>query len=184
MFAPVIETDIWCRICLDNNDIKNFIVPCECNGTIKYVHRECLNKWRYSYNSNYQRYTTCGTCNSLYDIKYKSYSYISLVCYGIWDMCVLTLRLHILYMCLGCLSYTFGYRSILNSDNKYMIMYVNGIFITQLCIFIIYIRRMGLNYQVNNIDSYVLFIIGIFIMSFIFIYYDYLTKQYYRRLYG
>ena len=35
-----------CRICLEDDIITNLIYPCKCNGHIKYVHRECLNKWR------------------------------------------------------------------------------------------------------------------------------------------
>ena len=34
-----------CRICLDDNG-KELINPCKCNGTNKYVHLDCLNKWR------------------------------------------------------------------------------------------------------------------------------------------
>ena len=32
-----------CRYCLEEDGI--FISPCRCNGSVKYVHRECLNKW-------------------------------------------------------------------------------------------------------------------------------------------
>lgn len=34
-----------CRYCLDNNNQKNLINPCNCNGTSKYVHKECLLEW-------------------------------------------------------------------------------------------------------------------------------------------
>lgn len=30
-----------CRICLEK-DSEEYINPCRCKGTIKYVHRECL----------------------------------------------------------------------------------------------------------------------------------------------
>lgn len=32
-----------CRYCLEEDGA--FISPCRCNGSVKYVHRECLNKW-------------------------------------------------------------------------------------------------------------------------------------------
>ncbi|XP_047135836.1 E3 ubiquitin-protein ligase MARCHF2 isoform X1 [Hydra vulgaris] len=32
-----------CRICLENSD--NLIAPCECSGTMKYVHESCIVKW-------------------------------------------------------------------------------------------------------------------------------------------
>ncbi|KAJ6305415.1 hypothetical protein OIU78_020871 [Salix suchowensis] len=34
-----------CRICLET-DGRDFIAPCKCKGTTKYVHRECLDQWR------------------------------------------------------------------------------------------------------------------------------------------
>ncbi|OIV97527.1 hypothetical protein TanjilG_11051 [Lupinus angustifolius] len=36
---------IQCRICLET-DGRDFIAPCMCKGTSKYVHRECLDHWR------------------------------------------------------------------------------------------------------------------------------------------
>ncbi|XP_060213094.1 uncharacterized protein LOC132640501 [Lycium barbarum] len=36
---------IQCRICLET-DGRDFIAPCKCKGTSKYVHRECLDQWR------------------------------------------------------------------------------------------------------------------------------------------
>ncbi|KAG5607360.1 hypothetical protein H5410_028852 [Solanum commersonii] len=36
---------IQCRICLEN-DGEDFIAPCKCKGSSKYVHRECLDQWR------------------------------------------------------------------------------------------------------------------------------------------
>jgi hypothetical protein len=36
-----------CRICLDEEDTDhNFIVPCKCKGSQKYIHRHCLDQWR------------------------------------------------------------------------------------------------------------------------------------------
>ncbi|KAG1334522.1 putative E3 ubiquitin-protein ligase march1 [Cocos nucifera] len=36
---------LQCRICLET-DGRDFIAPCKCKGTSKYVHRECLDHWR------------------------------------------------------------------------------------------------------------------------------------------
>nr|XP_016462128.1 PREDICTED: uncharacterized protein LOC107785357 isoform X2 [Nicotiana tabacum] len=36
---------IQCRICLES-DGRDFIAPCKCKGSSKYVHRECLDQWR------------------------------------------------------------------------------------------------------------------------------------------
>ena len=35
-----------CRICLETDHQNNLIAPCDCSGTQKYVHIDCLNQWR------------------------------------------------------------------------------------------------------------------------------------------
>jgi hypothetical protein len=35
-----------CRICLDDDIRDNLIAPCACSGSSKWVHRECLDRWR------------------------------------------------------------------------------------------------------------------------------------------
>jgi hypothetical protein len=37
-----------CRICLEEDRPEDMIAPCRCKGTQKYVHRDCLDKWRYT----------------------------------------------------------------------------------------------------------------------------------------
>jgi hypothetical protein len=38
--------ELTCRICLDDVVRENVIAPCRCAGSSKWVHRECLDKWR------------------------------------------------------------------------------------------------------------------------------------------
>lgn len=57
-----------CRICLDEDDIKNMITPCLCKGSRKYVHRKCLNEWRICSN-NEDCKNKCTICNFEYIIK-------------------------------------------------------------------------------------------------------------------
>ena len=45
-----------CRICLENEDSKNLISPCNCTGSQQYVHKECLNKWQETMISNILAY--------------------------------------------------------------------------------------------------------------------------------
>jgi hypothetical protein len=53
-----------CRICQDpDTNTSELIVPCKCKGTIKYVHRHCLDEWRLTY-TNFSYYK-CPNC--LYD---------------------------------------------------------------------------------------------------------------------
>ena len=75
-------SDICCRICLETDDTSNLISPCLCNGTVKYVHSDCLNQWRSStINSN--SFFECSECKFNYkleEIYYplsKPYKFIS-----------------------------------------------------------------------------------------------------------
>ena len=57
---------LQCRICLDENeDINDLIKPCNCDGTQKYVHRKCLDKWL-EYNKEVK---VCREC--LYEYKFE-----------------------------------------------------------------------------------------------------------------
>lgn len=48
-----------CRICFEEDERKNLISPCLCSGNIKYVHPECLDKWR---NTNTLNNLQCEIC--------------------------------------------------------------------------------------------------------------------------
>ena len=64
-----------CRICLESNNINNMIYPCKCNGTSKYVHKKCLQKWISQTHNIIAKYR-CMECN--YQYKHKSnYSQMS-----------------------------------------------------------------------------------------------------------
>lgn len=54
-----------CRICFSYKNINDLIVPCNCSGTNKYVHRNCLNVWRSS-NINPNAYDGCEICKKKY----------------------------------------------------------------------------------------------------------------------
>ena len=59
-----------CRICFDNayQGDNEFISPCLCNGTSKYIHKKCLEKWR-SFADNLKARKKCMACNAEYQIK-------------------------------------------------------------------------------------------------------------------
>jgi len=58
-----------CRICFDESDVrKDFIVPCDCKGTNKYVHKDCLNLWLKTLGSG-NNYDVCKSCLGKYDRK-------------------------------------------------------------------------------------------------------------------
>ncbi|KAF9610795.1 hypothetical protein IFM89_024904 [Coptis chinensis] len=57
---------IQCRICLDS-DGRDFIAPCKCKGTGKYVHRECLDHWR-AIREGFA-FAHCTTCKAPYHLR-------------------------------------------------------------------------------------------------------------------
>ena len=57
-----------CRICYETD--QKLIVPCKCNGTMKYVHSRCLEKWR-TLNIYNSRYYQCSECQYRYKLNYN-----------------------------------------------------------------------------------------------------------------
>jgi E3 ubiquitin-protein ligase DOA10 len=51
-----------CRICFDTDGAM--IAPCLCNGTSKYVHISCLERWRTTINND--NFIKCPTCKYVY----------------------------------------------------------------------------------------------------------------------
>lgn len=57
-----------CRICLEEeSDLDSLISPCRCSGTSKYVHKTCLQRWRYQ-DVNSPGFYRCMECNEEYII--------------------------------------------------------------------------------------------------------------------
>lgn len=57
-----------CRFCLgEKEESRNpFLAPCDCRGSIEFVHLYCLNIWR---NKNFERnYARCNLCNIDYTV--------------------------------------------------------------------------------------------------------------------
>lgn len=51
-----------CRICLERDLLSKLISPCACEGTMKYVHRGCLERWCAE-----RARATCEVCGGTYD---------------------------------------------------------------------------------------------------------------------
>lgn len=60
------DEHIQCRICLES-DGRDFIAPCKCKGTSKYVHRECLDHWR-AVKEGFA-FAHCTTCKAPYHLR-------------------------------------------------------------------------------------------------------------------
>ncbi|CAH8380948.1 unnamed protein product [Eruca vesicaria subsp. sativa] len=59
--------DAECRICQEESAIQNLESPCACNGSLKYAHRKCVQRW-----CNEKGNTICEICHQPYQAGYKS----------------------------------------------------------------------------------------------------------------
>jgi hypothetical protein len=69
--------DPTCRICLESNG--PLFSPCLCNGTMKYVHEDCLETW-HKKSINVLSHTRCEQCK--YTYRFKSNYLRTLLIYG------------------------------------------------------------------------------------------------------
>ncbi|CAK9138110.1 unnamed protein product [Ilex paraguariensis] len=56
---PLIQT-VECRICQEEDNIKNLEVPCACSGSLKFAHRNCVQRW-----CNEKGDITCEICHQV-----------------------------------------------------------------------------------------------------------------------
>lgn len=55
-----------CRFCLEEGSRLDFIAPCRCSGTSKWVHRACLDQWRSTRED--KAFSQCTECHAYYDM--------------------------------------------------------------------------------------------------------------------
>ena len=62
--------DAECRICFEAYSTHEdpLMSPCLCNGTSKWVHKSCIQHWRYV-NRNTTAFIQCRECNHPYNVK-------------------------------------------------------------------------------------------------------------------
>ncbi|XP_042407621.1 uncharacterized protein LOC121997333 [Zingiber officinale] len=63
---PLIQM-VECRICQEEDHMKNLEVPCACNGSLKYAHRACVQRW-----CNEKGDITCEICHEQYKSGYTA----------------------------------------------------------------------------------------------------------------
>jgi hypothetical protein len=56
-----------CRICQEEDSVKNLEKPCACSGSLKYAHRACVQRW-----CNEKGDTTCEICHQEYKPGYTA----------------------------------------------------------------------------------------------------------------
>eukprot|EP00747_Dinoflagellata_sp_TGD_P218840 gnl/TRDRNA2_/TRDRNA2_91042_c0_seq2.p1 gnl/TRDRNA2_/TRDRNA2_91042_c0~~gnl/TRDRNA2_/TRDRNA2_91042_c0_seq2.p1 ORF type:complete len:255 (+),score=21.27 gnl/TRDRNA2_/TRDRNA2_91042_c0_seq2:98-862(+) len=62
------EVEAFCRVCHlgDTDDANPLLSPCLCDGSVRYVHRSCLNTWRVFGASSTGRAARCELCGLHY----------------------------------------------------------------------------------------------------------------------
>ncbi|XP_030473525.1 uncharacterized protein LOC115691093 [Syzygium oleosum] len=63
---PLIQT-VECRICQEEDSIKNLETPCACSGSLKYAHRKCVQRW-----CNEKGDVICEICHQVYEPGYTA----------------------------------------------------------------------------------------------------------------
>ena len=95
-----------CKICFEssNEEQGELVSPCACDGSIKYVHKSCLNNWRFN-GINDESKLKCEICKKPYIIK-KSFEDETFI-FNIYNFKKLKIAiLYIIYI-LSCLLFSF-----------------------------------------------------------------------------
>ncbi|KAJ0241675.1 hypothetical protein HA466_0210680 [Hirschfeldia incana] len=64
---PLLQSVVECRICQEEDATKNLEAPCACNGSLKYAHRKCVQRW-----CNEKGDITCEICHQAYQPGYTA----------------------------------------------------------------------------------------------------------------
>jgi len=75
----MIEKKKECRICYNLDFKKKLLSPCKCIGSMKYVHKKCIEHFIETTENEYFE-TYCYVCNSKYDFISFKLSFIHYVC--------------------------------------------------------------------------------------------------------
>ncbi|KAL9382589.1 hypothetical protein Peur_025624 [Populus x canadensis] len=57
---------VECRICQEEDEVLALEAPCSCNGTLKFAHRKCIQRW-----CNKKGDITCEICNQVFSPNYS-----------------------------------------------------------------------------------------------------------------
>lgn len=78
--AAASEDSRYCWVCFatdEDDELAEWVQPCNCTGTIRWVHQACLQRWvDEKQKGNSLRRVTCPQCQTEYIIVYPSMSYL------------------------------------------------------------------------------------------------------------
>jgi len=94
-----------CRFCFESNSLKKnpLISPCDCKGTSKYVHRDCLMKWQANTTVDAHRFV-CQTCQAPYTfptVEFEKIPFLSATPHALLSPNVFLSTLHLCSMVLS-----------------------------------------------------------------------------------
>ena len=82
------DKETCCRICFESKDTIEdpLIFPCLCNGSSKFVHKNCLNAWINNHHPDEDAYNMCMECN--YKYQYEIIDHDLPYLYHYWTMII------------------------------------------------------------------------------------------------
>jgi hypothetical protein len=83
---PASTTEFFCRICFDaESDGHSLISPCKCNGSMRYIHEECLKIWLLSRDKDLST-SECDICKEKF--KMSILLATKCTCKNYWSECL------------------------------------------------------------------------------------------------
>src|SRR5438105_1095901 len=98
-----------CRICLqdETEDASEFMNPCKCKGSQKYIHKKCFNDWMIK-GVNPRSLTHCPTCHYEYKRQLKDGGHEVNIYFALFNELVRQLSIAVISVILGSI---IGYQS-------------------------------------------------------------------------
>jgi len=93
-----------CRICLEDEDPGTMIAPCRCKGSSKWVHRDCLDLWRF--NEKDRAFSQCTECLFQYhfeETQHHDWRRMKFCLFVSRDFCFVTVAVQLLIAVLALL---------------------------------------------------------------------------------
>lgn len=136
------ESEYTCRICLEEGQRVDFIAPCACSGSSRWVHRSCLDKWRSTRED--KAFSRCTECLQSYDLICISNDSFHDACvrrtrfffYVSRDLIASLVCTQLCIFLFAAITYAFDYRSnqLINTfhmqNHLYLFYYLAGLFIS------------------------------------------------------
>lgn len=146
METSLILNEMSCRYCLSTENEGDFISPCKCTGSARYVHCKCLKEWYKTINNRVivpGRFNSfnfkCEICHTPYKVVYKKtknetdlYREISLYVFTI------SLSLFLSYLSIGLLM-SLRHATIVDMESFWKNVFLNGFIVTHIILTVFYI---------------------------------------------